>query len=177
MTILMPETTKSFGAQSLVVLTSEPADLAEVTPTEANAGVNISCHMIGDWWPSATTEKVARSRKMCQVKTTTSLGTTTWETPALQYTYNPQTISTPGSDGNEAYEALPQGGEVFLLQRIGVSGSTTLAADDAYRLIPVELGPQVPGVSSDDAGGEVTITQEIAFLGGYDGPIDGVIKV
>lgn len=175
MTVTMPETTKSFGAQSLVVLTSKPTDLEEVTTTQATAGENITCHMVGDWWPSASTDKVARSRKMCQTKTTQALGVTTWETPTLQYTANPQTIATPGAAGNEAYEALPEGGVRYLLQRLGVSGTTALAEDDAYRLIPVELGPQVWGASTDDAGGEVVINQEVALLAGYDGPIDGVI--
>lgn len=177
MTIQMPETTKSFGALSLAVLTSEPADLDEVTPTEANAGENITCHVVGDWWATATTDKVTRQRKMCQVKVTSALGVTTWETPTLTYTVNPQTIDTPGAAGNEAYEALPEGGEVYLLQRIGVSGTTTFTAGDAYRLFPVELGPQVFGASADDAGGEVVVNQEIAFLGGYDGPVDGIITV
>ena len=65
--------------------------------------------MVGDWWPTAATSKVAKQRKMCQTETSTSLGETTWDTPRLMYTYNPQAIDTPGSDGNEAYEALAAG--------------------------------------------------------------------
>lgn len=175
MTIMMPETTKSFGAMSLVVLTSKPADLEEVTLAAAAAGENISCHSIGDWWPTASTEKAARQRKMCQTKTSQALGTTTWDTPTLRYTYNPQTVGTPGSAGNEAYEVLPEGAVRYLLQRLGVTGDSAVETGDAYRLIAVELGPQVPGVSSEDAGGEFIITQEVALLEGYSGPIDGVI--
>jgi len=176
MTILqMPTTTKTFGNQSLVVLADIPAAPAAVTSAEATAGENISCYMVGDWWPTATTEKVAKQRKMCQTKTSQSLGTTTHEAPALVYTYNPQTVGTPGGEGNEAYEALAEGTTVALLQRIGKAGNTPVAATDAYRLVVVELGPQIPGASADDAGGEATITQEVAYATGYDEPVDGVV--
>lgn len=175
MTISMPETTKTFGAQRLVVLTTKPANLAAVTNVAALAGKNITCHMVGDWWPTASTDKVTRARKMCQVKTTQALGVSTWETPALQYTYNPQKVGTAGYAGNEAYEALPEGATVYLLQEIGLTGTTATTVGDAYRLFPVELGPQVPGSSSDDAGGEAVINQEIAFLNGYSGPVSGVL--
>lgn len=175
MTIAMPETTKTFGAQRLIVLTTKPATLTAVTATAALAGKNITCHMVGDWWPTASTDKVTRARKMCQIKTTQALGVTTWDTPTLQYTANPQKIGTPGSPGNEAYEALPEGGTVYLLQELGLVGTAAPIATDAYQLWPVELGPQVWGASSDDAGGEAVINQEIAFLNGYSGPIKGVL--
>lgn len=176
MTILqMPTTTQSFGNQSLVVLDTEPTDPAAATSVEVTAGENISCHMVGDWWPSATTEKVNKQRKMCQTKTAQFLGTTTYETPALVYTYAPQSVNTPGSPGNEAYEALPEGTTVYLLQRLGVAGNTPVETGDAYRLIAVELGPQIPGASAEDAGGEFTITQEVSFAPGWDEPTDGVV--
>ena len=176
MTITMPETTKTYGAQALLSLATEPADTAAMTTTEATAGKNLSCHVLGSWWPTATTEKVSRQRKMCQTKVTQSLGSTTWDAPALQYTYNPQTVGTPGSDGNEAYEALPEGAIRYLAMRIGISGRTAFGVGHAYRLVGVRLGPQVPSQSADDAGGEATITQEIEFLEEYsDGPVDGVI--
>lgn len=176
MTITMPETTKTYGAQGLLSLTAEPAAPAAMTSAEATAGVNITCHVLGSWWPTATTEKVARQRKMCQTKVTQSLGSTTWDAPALQYTYNPQTVGTPGSDGNEAYEELPEDAIRYLALRIGISGRDAFGATDAYRLVGVRLGPQVPTQSADDAGGEATITQELEFLEEYaDGPIDGVI--
>ncbi|MCM0622719.1 phage tail tube protein [Nocardioides bruguierae] len=175
MPVLMPDTTSSFGSQSLVILTSEPASLTAITAAEVTAGDNITCHMVGDWWPTAATAKVSKQRKMCQTKTATALGETTWDTPTLMYTYNPQSVGTPGADGNEAYEALAEGTTVWLVQRLGKSGTSDLAAADAYRVIPVELGPQVPGTSADDAGGEFVISQEVAFADGHDAPVDGVI--
>lgn len=176
MTVTMPETTKTFGQQSLLVLTAEPAAPDALATTEATAGENITCHLLGSWFPTAETEKVSRARKMCQTKVTQSLGATTWNAPALQYTFNPQTVGTPGGAGNEAYEALPEGAVVYLALRTGKGGQTAFGTGDAYQLLGVRLGPQVRGQSSDDAGAEATVTQELEILEEYsDGPIDGVV--
>lgn len=175
MTIVMPETTDTFGNLSLVVLSSAPADLEAATVANLTAGENITCHAVGDWWPTATTNKVSRQRKMCQTSVTQALGTTTHDTPALQYTYMPQEVGTPGASGNEAYEALPAGATVYLVQRIGKDGKSAFVAGDNYRLFPVELGPQIPGTSSEDEGGEAVINQEIAFAPGYEEPIEGIV--
>ena len=175
MPVSLPPTTGSFGNLSLVVLTTKPADLAAVPLASLTAGKNITCHVYGDWFPSASTEKVTRQRKMCQVKVSQSLGTTTHETPALQYSYLPQSVGTPAAAGNEAYEVLPEGGVVYLVQRLGKAGTSDIVATDKYRLFPVELGPQIPGASAEDAGGEFVINQEISFADGYDEPIMGVV--
>lgn len=176
MTVSMPETTKTFGQQSLLVLDVEPDDPTEITEAEVAGGVNITCHILGSWFPTATTEKVARQRKMCQTKTVPSLGATTWDLPALQYTYNPQTIGTPAQDGNEAFEALPEGAIRYLALFTGIPGNQEPDTGDAYQFLAVRLGPQVRGQSSDDAGGEATVTQELEILEEYsDGPVDGVL--
>ena len=175
MTIVMPETTDTFGNLSLVVLSAKPTDLTAATVANLTAGENITCHQVGDWWPTAQTNKVSRQRKMCQTSVTQALGTTTHETPALQYTYMPQQVGTPGASGNEAYEALPEGAVRYLVQRIGKDGKSALVAGDKYRLFPVELGPQIPGTSAQDEGGEAVINQEVAFAPGYEEPIEGVV--
>lgn len=175
MPVTIPESTSSFGNLSLVILSAEPTSLTAVTTAQITAGVNVTCHMFGDWLPTATTNKVDRQRRMCQTKTTQALGTTTHETPALQYSYNPQSVGDAGADGNEAYEVLPEGAVVYLLQRLGKSGTSDLVTGDKYRLFPVDLGPQIPGVSSEDEGGEFVINQEVSFADGFDGPIDGEV--
>lgn len=175
MTLTMPETTDSFGNISLVVLTTKPTNLASIPLASITAGKNVSCHVYGDWLPTASTEKATRQRKMCQTKQTQSLGSSTWETPALQYSYIPQSVGTAGASGNEAYEALPEGATRYGVQRLGKASGSAFVAGDKIRLWPLELGPQVPGVSSEDAGGEFVINQETAFASGYDGPVDGVV--
>lgn len=175
MTLTLPETTDSYGKISVVVLTTKPTNLASIPVASIAAGENISCHLYGDWMPTASTEKVSRQRKMCQTKITQSLGTTTWETPALQYSYVPQSVGTPGASGNEAYEALPEGAVVYAVQRLGLDSDAAYTAGEKVRVWPLELGPQVPGTSSEDAGGEFVINQETAFASGYDGPVDGIL--
>lgn len=175
MTISMPATVKSFGNETLHVLTTLPGAPAAITAAQVTAGKNITCHMVGDWYVPAETNKVARQRKMCETQTTESLGITTWQPGDLTYTYLPQLAGTPSSPGNEAYEAMPQGATVYVIQRLGKSGKTTLTTGDRYLLWPLELGPQVPGPSSDDEGGEFVITQACAFAAGYSGPIAGTL--
>lgn len=177
MTISMPATVKSFGNETLHILTAKPANLASVTAAEHGAGKNITCHMIGDWFPGAETNKVARQRKMCETQTTEALGVTTWQPGDLMYTYLPQSVGVAATPGNEAYEAMPQGATVYAIQRLGKGGKTVLATGDKYLLWPLELGPQVPGVSSDDEGGEFAITQACAFAAGYSGPVSGTLAV
>lgn len=175
MPVSSPPATGSFGNISLVVLSALPADLAAIPLSAITAGKNISCHHFGDWLPTATTEKVTAKRKMCQTKAAQRLGTTTHETPALQYSYMPQLVGTAGAPGNEAYEALPEGAVVVALQRLGKGGTTDLVATDKYRAFVLKTGPQVPGVSQEDAGGDFVINQDTAFASGYDGPVDGVV--
>lgn len=175
MTISMPATVKSFGNESLQVLTTVPAALDGVILAEITASDNITCHVVGDWYASAETNKVARQRKMCQTKVTEALGVSTWQTPDLMYTYLPQSVGTPATAGNEAYEALVEGATVYLLQRLGKGGKTAITTGDEYLLWPVELGPQVPGPSADDEGGEFIMTQACAFAPGYDEPISGTV--
>lgn len=170
-----PPTTGSFGNISLVVLPSVPADLSSIALSAIAAGENISCHHFGDWLPTATIEKVTAKRKMCETKAGQRLGVTTHETPAFQYSYLPQAVGTAGAPGNEAYEAMPEGAVVVALQRLGKGGKTDLTAGDKYRAFVLQLGPQVPGVSQEDAAGDFVINQETAFASGYDGPIDGVV--
>jgi len=176
MTLMEPETTDVFARQRYVVLSAMPASLTAITAAEIAAGENISCHLYGDWWATAETEGVTRQRKACSTQAPTGKGVTTWSTPTLSYSYNPQTVSTPGSDGNEAYEALPGDDQVVLVKLIGVDPkAATSATGDDYIAYPLDLGPQVEAASADDAGGEASITQAAFLQAGYSAPVRGVL--
>jgi hypothetical protein len=176
MTLMEPETTDVFARQRYVVLASMPADLEAITVAEMAAGENISCHLFGDWWATAETEGVTRVRKACSTQAPQGKGTTTWSTPALNYSYNPQTIDTPSSAGNEAYEALPSDDQVVLVKMIGVdSKASASTAGEGYIAYPLDLGPQVESPSSDDAGAEAQITQAAFLQAGYSSPVRGVV--
>lgn len=176
MTMLpMPSTTATYGKQSYVVLASAPASLAAITAAELTAGENITCYNFGDWFATADTEGVARQRKACETQVTQAKGNTTWSVPGLNYSANPQTIDTPGSAGNEAYEALVPDSTVYIVKFIGVPGREAPGAGDAYQVFPLELGPRVWAPSADDAGGEAAINQAAFFAPGYSAPVDGVV--
>lgn len=178
MSVTLPETTDAFGKISIAVIVAKPASLTAVslaTDLTGAAAENGSCHIVGDWLPTASIEKNARARKLCQVKQGTALGVAQWDTPTIQYTANPQSVGTPGADGNELYEAMPEGAERYVLLRLGLDGDSALAVGDKYLLIPAELGPQVWTTTTQDAGAEFAINQDMAFLAGYDAPINGVI--
>lgn len=177
MTILStPETELSFGAQSLIVLDTKPAGLATgaVTAAEATAGVNISLHVVGSWFPTASTDNAATQRKMGAKKTASILGVSTYTLPDLTYTHLSQKADT--EPGNEARAACVPGAIKYLLLRNGVPGDTPVAADDRGKIIPVQFGPQVESQSADDAGGEETITQSVGFAPGYDEPVSVTVS-
>lgn len=174
MTLMEPETTDVFARQAYIVLPAMPADLDSVTAAELAAGENISCHLYGDWWATAETEGVTRQRKACSTQAPQGKGTTTWSTPTMSYSYNPQTVSTPASAGNEAYEALEDDSQVVLLKFIGVDPKTTPPTGTDYIAYPLDLGPRVEAASADDAGGEASITQAVFLQAGYSSPVRGV---
>lgn len=175
MPVTEPPVTASLGNLSLVVLSTVPANLAAIPVSAITAGKNITCHEYGDWLPGASINKVNTKRKMCKKTTPQRLGTTTHDIPALQYSYMPQAVGTAAAPGNEAYEALPEDAIRVLVQRLGKDGETDLIATDKYRAWVVQAGPQVPGVSQEDEGGDFVINQEFGWAPGYSEPILGVV--
>jgi len=176
MTLMEPETTDVFARQAYFILPSMPANLAAITAAELAAGENISCHLYGDWWATAETEGVTRQRKACSPQAAQGKGTTTWQTPTMTYSYNPQTVSTPASPGNEAYEACESDAQVVLVKAIGVDPKLTVQPTGTdYVAYPLDLGPQVEAPSADDAGGEAAIIQAVFLQAGYSEPVRGVL--
>lgn len=176
MTLMEPETTDVFARQRYVVLAAMPASLSAITAAEINAGENISCHLYGDWWPTAETEGVTRQRKACSPQAAQGKGQTTWSMPGLTYSYNPQTLTPSGAAGNEAYEALGDNDQVVLVKLIGVDPkAATSTAGDEYVAYPIDLGPRVEAASADDAGGEAAINQAVFLQAGYSEPVRGVV--
>src|ERR1044072_5374513 len=106
MTVSLPEVVKSYGNTSLVVLSTAPAVLTAPTPTELSAGEIISCHVYGEFGAQPTQNTGSGPRKMCQINEPQELGSVTYTVNDIQYSYAPQALGTPGSPGNEAFEAL-----------------------------------------------------------------------
>lgn len=174
MTLLpIPPTEDSYGAQSLVVLTTKPASLAAPTVAEMTAGINISMHVVGSWYPTADTDRASTERKMGATNTVEKIGSSTHKLPTLTYTHIEQAVDT--APGNEARKALPEGAIVYLALRNGVPGNTAIATGNRGRFYPAKLGPQIPSQTKDDAAGDDAITQELGFAPGYTAPVPFVV--
>lgn len=162
MTVLMPEGVSSFGTTSIVLAPTIADPATEVIITEATGVgvVNASCYMFGTFGVTTTANKVARDRRLCQRKTQQTFGEETTEVTALQYIEGPQEAGS--TDRNKVKTAIPQGTEVYVLERRGLPADTEiLAVGDIVNIHLVETGPANRTASSDGEGGEFTITQEV----------------
>lgn len=175
MPVTEPPVTASLGNISIVMLSTIPANLASIPIAAITAGKNVTCHTYGDWLPDASINKVNTKRKTCKKTVPQRLGTATHNIPALQYSYMPQSVGTAGAAGNEAYELLPEDAIRVAIIRLGKDGETDLATGDKYIARVIQCGPQVPGVSQEDEGGDFVINQEFGWAPGYSEPINGVI--
>lgn len=174
MTLLpTPETELSYGNQSFVVLTAKPAALdttGVITLTEADAGENISLHVVGSWFPTADTERASTARKMGSRKTVQVLGTSTVALPDLTVTHLAQ--EDDATAGNEARAALVEDSVRYVILRNGVPGDTVLTTGDRGKAYAVKVGRPMETQTQDDAGGEDALLVPLGFAPGYDGPVD-----
>lgn len=171
-----PETELSYGAQSFVVLTTKPAALdttGVITLTEANAGENISLHVVGSWFPTADTERASTARKMGSKKTVQVLGSSTVALPDVTVTHLAQ--EADATAGNEARVSLVEDSVRYVLLRNGVPGDTPLVTGDRAKAYPIKVGRPMETQTQDDAGGEDALLIPLGFAPGYDGPVDVTI--
>lgn len=171
-----PETELSYGNQSFVVLTTKPAALdttGVITLTEANAGKNISLHVVGSWFPTGDTERASTARKMGSRKTVQVLGTSTVALPDLTVTHLAQ--EDDAAAGNEARVALVEDSIRYVIFRNGVPGDTPLVNADRAKMYVVKVGRPMETQTQDDAGGENALLVPVGFAPGYDGPVDVTI--
>lgn len=176
MTVLpMVETTSSYGTKNFVVLTTEPTSLTAITLAEANAGDEITCHLLpaGVLFP-ATQGTVTPTRHECQTVVADRLGLANYGVQEVAYSVNPQTLGTPGSAGNEAYEALPKDAERWIIARYGVANGVAKAAGQAYTVYHIKTGEQRLSESDTGEAGEYVVNQAWELIGASAGKTDGV---
>ena len=161
MTMLpMVETTSSFGAKNFLVLTAAPASAAAATLAEATAGKEITCHLYAtSVLFQATQSSFTPERHECQTVVEERLGSSTVPLQQVAYSWNFQTAGTPGADGNEAYEALPEGTERWILARYGIANGAARAVGQRYKLYRIKCGKQVEAEAGSDQGAELAINQ------------------
>lgn len=164
-----PPTTSLFGKQVAIILTTPPASPSAPTLAELNAGIFIQCHTYGMLSQQPEEETGTATRKTCATTQDTRRGPTTWPAIELQYSYRPQEAATPGAEGNEVYEALPEGIEVYAYFADGLDGEGTdalVTGDVVNRGFLVETGAQREGPTGDDSFAEAAVMQNLFPRGG-----------
>jgi hypothetical protein len=175
MTVALPETVGSYGNASLVVLASAPS-LTAPTITVLEAGEAITCHVYGTFASAPTQTTGSSPRKMCQINEPQRLGSVTYTINDIQYSYNPQELGTPGAAGNEAFEALTPGTNVWLVERVGISGrNADFTAGELVNIYPVECGVQRRGQTGDGEFDEFSVTQSFVLVDGAEPSYDAVV--
>lgn len=173
MPLSMPETVKSQGNKVLIVLTTPPASPSAPTKAELNAGEFITCHVYGSFSASPTQNTGEAPRKLCSRVVPQQLGNVTYTINDIQYSYVPQDAGTPGAAGNEAFDALPEGADVYLVEGDGLDGKTSaLATGDLVNIYHVEAGVQRRGMTGDGEFDEFSVTQSFVLVDGSEPQYD-----
>lgn len=167
MTVIFPEATKAQGNISVTIVTTIADTDAPSLATEINAGtsVNVSCFLVGDFAVTATTNKGEAPRRNCTTQVLQQFGNTTYEVADLQYIYDPQAGAT---DENEAKDALVEGTEVYMVERLGMlaggDSAVAYAAGQRVNVYKIKLGPQNRTKTGDGEFDELTITQSAILV-------------
>lgn len=173
MPLTQPATVKSQGNTTLIVLTTPPAIPTAPTKAELNAGEFITCHVYGEFGATPTQNVGSAPRKMCSRVEPQQLGNVTYSINDVSYSYNPQEAGAPAGDGNEAFDALTEGAEVYLVEGAGIDGLTSvLATADVVNLYQVECGVQRRGKTGDGEFDEFNITQSFVMVDGAEPQYD-----
>lgn len=168
MPVSLPPTTKALANTMVVFLTTPPAASNGIpTTTEVNAGILAGCHIYGSFNVTPSQNTGEGPRKLCSDFSPTQLGITNYPAVDVQYSYMPQDLGTPGSDGNEVYEALEPGTQVTAVVLEGVDGQTdTVAAGDVSDVFLMECGVRRKGATGDGEFDEKSVTQSLVVVGG-----------
>lgn len=121
------------------VVTSLANPAAPSVSSELNAGTTIdaSCYLTNGFNPDASTATISDDR-LCLAQVLEDKGTTTWSIDDIEYIYD---VQNAASVSNKLYAGLPEGAQVFLVARYGMSVDTAPAAGQKVDVFPVKVGP------------------------------------
>lgn len=169
MTLLpMPPTVKSQGNTLYVIHTTPPAAGTGIpTTVEVNAALNAGCYIYGDLDLAVTENTGEGPRKACARVVQTEAGNTNFPPIEVQYSYVPQELGTPGSDGNELYEALEPESTVTLSVFYGINGRTeNIAVGDVGDVIEATVMRRRKTRTGDGEFDHHSVTQMLIPVGG-----------
>lgn len=168
MPAVMPKTVQSDSNKLVVFLTTPPAASTGIpTVTEINAALFASLYIVGDFAVTPAQSNGAGPSKLGASVTPIKLGRVTFPVVDVQYTYVPQSLGTPGGDGNEVYEALVPDNQVTAVVLDGYDGqATTVTAGDVADIYLMKCGRRRKGRTGEGEQDEVSVTQSLEVVGG-----------
>lgn len=168
MAVDMPPTVKADGNKVVVFLSTPPAASTGIpTLAEVNAALFGQCHIYGSFDVTPDQATGQGPKKLCRSVVPTQFGNTTYPAVEVEYSYLPQSLGTPGSDGNELYEALVPGTTLTAAVFDGIDGDTdALTAGDICDIFEVECGKRRKGKTGDGEFDEVSVKQFLIVVGG-----------
>lgn len=173
MAVVFPTATKAQGNNSVVVLqtVATPASPSLGTEINATSSVDVSFYLYGDFQPTAEANKGSAPARLGDTTERESFGRVKHTYGDLQYVYDPQGADT--TSDNKAKAALPEGAEVWLMQRIGLNADTAaMATGQKVIMHHVVVGPQSRTQTGSDEFAEFSITQPVMSL---EPPVEGTI--
>jgi hypothetical protein len=168
MPLVMPPKSTALGKKSVIILTEPPAAPDGIpTLAEANAGVFASLHIHGDFAVTPTQNTGEGPRPLGSKFSPTELGLVNYPATDVQYSYKPQLVGTPGSAGNEVYEALVPGTQPTVIVLNDVDGDIdAITAENIGDVFLMECGVRRKGASGDGEFDVQTVTQSLVTVGG-----------
>jgi hypothetical protein len=164
----MPPTVKAQGNTVYVIHTTPPAAATGIpTTVESNAAIFAGCYIYGDLDLTLTQNTGEGPRKACAKVVPTEAGNVNFPAIEVQYSYSPQDLGTPGSDGNELYEALEPGTTVTVSVLYGIDGRTpTVAVGDVADVFEAEVLRRRKTRTGDGEFDQFSVTQTLIPIGG-----------
>lgn len=163
MTVVFPEGVPAEGNVKVLFL-SALADINDPTLAELNAGIDLSCYLLGTFSLGGE-QATGTDRRLCSKETFQTLGRVARSVSPLTYVYDPQ--AAPGAEDNEAYETLEENTQGYLAVRYGLDAiDVALAATQKVDIAPVTCGFQSKdAIPEDDEFAKLTVTQTLVVTG------------
>lgn len=143
------------GRTKFTILTTEPADPANPTITELNAGIDASCDILSSdfTWGATDSDKVAE-KALCTVNNANSLGASNYSAGVTPFRYFDASTGAPATgEGDEVFQALKVKGTTLwgYARKTGKLSTDAWAADDEIYL-GAEVVTDEPQPPSDQGG-------------------------
>lgn len=163
MVLNVPAGIPAAGTLSVTLIPeSGVTDPTAITVAEATAvgAINASCHMLSDGYGRTSELALADRRRACESVGYQVAGSRTVSFDAMRFVYDPQNPDAPVS---AVYAALTEGETYYVVERLGISGKTELAAEQYYDAYHARLDTKEKLPPGED--GELEFTAQFTNLG------------